>query len=224
VNVFFQIWSSVSSVSWAWSHSSAQSAQPISELCVPGTDTADGWVTGSPRAASGAGPVALTTPAQAPSAVTRPAASFTTARYSRTEPTGRPDTSWYTRNGALSSVPMVRHADVPTGRYRKVVWAKVSVATIADTSARPPTPDAGSVSVTVGAAPLTSTLELERHTATDSAGNWTVTVRSLPDLTMLVVPYTGLNCSFWFHVSNVADAAAVELFAATTYSTPASLS
>ncbi len=60
-------------------------------------------------------------------------------RYSTNVPFGSPDTSWKTRYGALSSVPIRVQADVPTGRSRKVTSANVLPGRAAPISARPPT-------------------------------------------------------------------------------------
>jgi len=189
--------------------------------------TDDGWVTGSPFSTSPPPTWALPTTAQDPLAATRPAASRVTARYSRTEPTGMPETSWKTRKGALSSVPTTLQSVAPRARTRKVVWAKVPAVTSAPTSARPATlVPAATLSATVGAAEPVVIALLAFHTLTESGGTVTVTVPSAAGLAALSVPKTGVKTRPLpeVHVAKLAVCAVVALLAATMYSTLASRS
>ena len=112
---FFQILSVPSRLIWAWSHPGSQSAgHPISEFSVPAIATVPGWfAAGSPFSGT-VREGAPTTCVHEESPATRPPASLTTARYSSGVASGRPDVSWKTRNGALSSVPSGCHSFAPS--------------------------------------------------------------------------------------------------------------
>ncbi len=191
MTAFFQIWSLASSVIWAWSHHGSQSAgQSISLFRVPAIATVArlGSAGGSPS--SGTVWVGrLTTWVVVESPATRPAASLTTARYSSGVSSGMSDTSWNTRNGALSSVPRGCHArgtDLTPHERRLREGAR------RDVGARPrcgrSAPPSASTVSTVGAAPVVEIGLLAFHTLRDSGGTVTVTDPSALALTAWSVP------------------------------------
>ena len=186
---FFQILSLPSRVICAASQSGSQSAaQPCSEFSVPAIATVPGWVAGGSPSSGTVWVGGLTTCVVDESAATRPAASLTIARYSSGVASGMPDTSWKTRNGALSSVPRFVQVVSPTLRHRNVVWAKVLACTSALTSVRPYAPPSASTVSTVGAAPEVEIGLLAFHTLTVSGGTVTFTEPSAAGLTAVSVP------------------------------------
>ena len=153
---------------------------------------------------------------------TRPYASSTTARYSSSVPLAIPDTSWKTRYGALSSVPSTVQAVVPTGRYAMVTSLRpftVPPVSVAPIAARPPTtPPEPAVMASVEAVRLRSMGSLATYTTADIAGTVTVTLASRVVRIDRVAPSSGCSVAFEVPTANVAVAADVELFTATTYS------
>src|SRR5258706_2479573 len=172
------MWSFGSSVNCAWAQSGDHSIpQPISSLVVPGTLTKCGGGTSPtpppPPTGAGASP---TTP-KVDRADRWPSLSFTTTRYSISEPLANALTSWNTRYGALSSVPSGCHVDVPTGRNANDACANLLAGIAARTSARPAsTPPAdGDMKDTAGALSLSAIDRFALYTCTLSGGTVTVT-------------------------------------------------
>ena len=122
------------------SHGGSQSAaQPISLPWLPGTETASGCVIGPRLIPGSAGGCGCPTTALVETTPKSPSWSRAMARYSTGVPWASPLTSWKTRYGALSSVPMGCQSCVPTGRQAKVTWVKSPPGMATPISARPVT-------------------------------------------------------------------------------------